>query len=150
MAQACTTNTNICQGHEITCEDLQELSHLRSMALQMNNFRDTNTMCDVTIVVQDRTFPAHKYILAAASGYFRAMFTVDCKEKNEAKVCILLRYNYDSGTTFIQICFCWFLATHYFVLVFNTFFSAVKSLWLFACCSWIASQLVTLIISVAP
>ena len=90
MAQACATN--LCQNHEITREDSQELYHLRSMALQMNNFRDTNTMCDVTIMVQDRTFPAHKNILAAASGYFRAMFTVDCKEKNEAKVCALLGY----------------------------------------------------------
>ena len=43
-------------------------------------------MCDVTIVVQDRTFPAHKCILAAASEYFRTMFTVDFRERNEGTV----------------------------------------------------------------
>ena len=59
---------------------------------------EINVMCDVTITVEDRSFPAHKCILAAASGYFRAMFTVGCKERNEAVVgticmiCVCLYY----------------------------------------------------------
>ena len=93
MTDACETNTDmICQPNESMCEGSQELSHLSSMAMQMNNFRNTDAICDVTIMVQGRTFPAHKCFLAAGSGYFRSMFTADCKEKNEAKVSILLSF----------------------------------------------------------
>ena len=41
----------------------------------MNEFRDANILCDVTICVGGKTFNAHRTVLAAASPYFKALFS---------------------------------------------------------------------------
>ncbi|XP_066504688.1 transcriptional regulator Kaiso [Hoplias malabaricus] len=48
------------------------LSLLESISEQRNN----GLFCDVTIVVQDHKFKAHKTMLSAASTYFRQLFSV--------------------------------------------------------------------------
>ena len=45
-------------------------------------------LCDITIKMADRTFQAHRNILAAASGYFRTMFTAEFQERNQEEVVI--------------------------------------------------------------
>ncbi|XP_055071012.1 kelch-like protein 9 isoform X1 [Misgurnus anguillicaudatus] len=44
----------------------------------LDNFRSDETLCDVTLVPGDssETFPVHRVIMASASDYFKAMFTV--------------------------------------------------------------------------
>ena len=43
-------------------------------------------LCDVTLVVQGRKFPAHRVILAANSPYFRAMFTSGLSESQQSSI----------------------------------------------------------------
>ena len=42
---------------------------------KFRNGVDKSSRCDVTLVVDEEYFPAHKVILAAASGYFYRIFT---------------------------------------------------------------------------
>ncbi|XP_047441013.1 transcriptional regulator Kaiso [Mugil cephalus] len=42
----------------------------------MNEQRNHGLFCDVTIIIQDRKFRAHKTILSASSTYFHQLFTV--------------------------------------------------------------------------
>nr|XP_015219900.1 PREDICTED: kelch-like protein 9 isoform X1 [Lepisosteus oculatus] len=43
---------------------------------------EAGCLCDIRLVAEDETFPAHRSVLAAASCYFRVMFTTDMKERN--------------------------------------------------------------------
>jgi len=56
---------------------------------QLNEFRNSNILCDATLCVDGRTFYAHKTILASCSPYFKAMFSSKMKESNETKPIIL-------------------------------------------------------------
>lgn len=44
------------------------------MMKSMNEFREANVLCDVTICVGGQTFSAHRTVLAASSPYFKALF----------------------------------------------------------------------------
>ena len=50
-------------------------SHAKSILTTMNSLRKMDKLCDVSLKVQDRVFPAHRIVLAACSDYFFAMFT---------------------------------------------------------------------------
>ena len=50
-------------------------SHAKSILTTMNNLRKANRLCDVTLQVGEKDFPAHRIVLAACSDYFCAMFT---------------------------------------------------------------------------
>ena len=56
-----------------------------SILPMQNNKKET---CDVTLICGDRQFPAHKFVLAARSNVFAAMFRQDMKEAftNEVKI----------------------------------------------------------------
>lgn len=53
---------------------LQSSSHPNNLLKELNKCRLSETMCDVTIVVGSRSFPAHKAVLACAAGYFQNLF----------------------------------------------------------------------------
>ena len=57
-----------------------------SMLEGLNNLRKQNQLFDITIKVGGRDFPAHKAVLAATSGYFRAMFTSGFKERSQSEI----------------------------------------------------------------
>ncbi|XP_065218447.1 uncharacterized protein LOC135844225 isoform X2 [Planococcus citri] len=50
--------------------------------ITMNEFREQNLYCDVTLDIDDTLFPCHRLILTAWSPYFRAMFNGNFKESN--------------------------------------------------------------------
>ncbi|KAL2077230.1 hypothetical protein ACEWY4_026734 [Coilia grayii] len=47
-----------------------------SVLKSVNEQRNNGLFCDVTIIVQDRKFKAHKIMLSASSTYFRQLFSV--------------------------------------------------------------------------
>ncbi|XP_037266286.1 kelch-like protein 12 isoform X6 [Falco naumanni] len=63
-------------------KDIMTNSHAKSILNAMNALRKSNTLCDVTLRVEHKDFPAHRIVLAACSDYFCAMFTseVDSEE----------------------------------------------------------------------
>ncbi|KAM9853700.1 zinc finger and BTB domain-containing protein 38 [Aulostomus maculatus] len=59
-------------------------AHPRTLLSKLNEQRSQGLFCDVTIVVEDVKFRAHKNILAACSGYFRnALTTPDTWSSNQ-------------------------------------------------------------------
>ena len=64
----------------------REPSHSQSVLDGLNDLRSEGQFCDVVIVVDGQEFPVHKSVLAAASSYFKAMFTCNLAESNLAKV----------------------------------------------------------------
>ncbi|CAF1122481.1 unnamed protein product [Adineta steineri] len=52
-----------------------EHGHSDSLLEALNDLRLSRQLCDVTIIVGQHEYPCHKNVLAAASPYFRAMFT---------------------------------------------------------------------------
>ena len=49
----------------------------------LNSMRFQPRFCDVTLLVGDRRFPAQRFVLAAFSDYFRAMFQHDLREARD-------------------------------------------------------------------
>ena len=54
--------------------------------LKLQEQRENELFCDVTLEVENEKFPAHKNVLAASSDYFLTMFTTDMKEKSDPVV----------------------------------------------------------------
>ncbi|XP_028817821.1 zinc finger and BTB domain-containing protein 38 isoform X2 [Denticeps clupeoides] len=54
---------------------LMDSSHPQTVLSRLSEQRSQGMFCDVTIVVEDVKFRAHRNVLAATSGYFRNAFT---------------------------------------------------------------------------
>ncbi|KAM9340937.1 zinc finger and BTB domain-containing protein 24 [Symphorus nematophorus] len=52
-------------------------SHKQSILSKFNNLRKKDLLCDITLVVEDVHFKAHRALLAASSEYFSLMFTAE-------------------------------------------------------------------------
>lgn len=55
--------------------NLMDSTHPYTVLSKLNEQRSQGLFCDITIVVEDVKFRAHKNILAACSGYFRSTLT---------------------------------------------------------------------------
>uniref|UniRef100_A0A8C1YFZ6 Zinc finger and BTB domain containing 33 n=1 Tax=Cyprinus carpio TaxID=7962 RepID=A0A8C1YFZ6_CYPCA len=53
-----------------------DTQYAASLLRSINDERHSGLFCDVTIIVQDRKFKAHKCVLSASSTYFRQLFSV--------------------------------------------------------------------------
>ena len=62
------------------------MKHPKEAFEVMNMLRHANKLCDVTLRTGTDTFKAHKIVLAAASPYFKAMFTAGMKESDMCDV----------------------------------------------------------------
>ncbi len=54
--------------------------------LGLEKFRQDNVLCDVTLKVEGKSFPAHKNVLAVFSPYFKSMFQSQFKEATSDEV----------------------------------------------------------------
>ncbi|XP_072897557.1 zinc finger and BTB domain-containing protein 38 isoform X2 [Hemitrygon akajei] len=55
--------------------DIMDNSHSQTVLSCLNEQRTKGVFCDVTIVVEDTKFKAHKNVLAASSAYFKNLFS---------------------------------------------------------------------------
>lgn len=53
-----------------------DTEYSNSVLKSLNDQRNNGQFCDITIIIRDRKFRAHKTILAASSSYFHQLFTV--------------------------------------------------------------------------
>ena len=58
----------------------------KSLLEMLDVLRKTEELCDVTINVGTRKFPAHKVVLSACCPYFRAMFTREMAESRQKDI----------------------------------------------------------------
>ncbi|XP_063708543.1 kelch-like protein 12 [Culicoides brevitarsis] len=85
--------------------NFESFNHTNTILKGLNDLRLKGCLFDITLKVEDKSFKAHKAVLAACSDYFRAMF-IDCmKEANQNEVSLsvssqgielLLEYIYTS------------------------------------------------------
>ncbi|XP_005368568.2 kelch repeat and BTB domain-containing protein 7-like [Microtus ochrogaster] len=77
-------------------EELEDTGHSAALLAQLKNFYDTRMLCDVTIEVVTpgsepstrRLFSCNRNVLAAASPYFKTMFTSGMYESQQSRVTI--------------------------------------------------------------
>lgn len=55
---------------------------------KLNSLRNSEKLCDVTLVVEGQRVPAHRVILASSSAYFYAMFTGEMAESRKKEIAI--------------------------------------------------------------
>ncbi|XP_015260566.1 PREDICTED: kelch-like protein 7 isoform X1 [Cyprinodon variegatus] len=63
-----------------------EPKQLSGLVKTMAEMRKQGALCDVTLVVQERRFAAHRLVLAAGSEFFRLMFTTNMMESVSPEV----------------------------------------------------------------
>ena len=62
-------------------------SDMTALVIAIEELKNKGAFCDVTLLsTGDRSISCHKNILAAASPYFKGLFTSDMREKNEKTV----------------------------------------------------------------
>lgn len=69
MSQKATTASSLMALHSD--------SHKQSILSRFDKLRKRDLLCDITLVVEDVHFRAHRALLAASSDYFSLMFTAD-------------------------------------------------------------------------
>ncbi|XP_078593900.1 kelch-like protein 24a [Branchiostoma floridae x Branchiostoma japonicum] len=87
-------------------------THSTALLQGLQELRSDNLLVDVILCVSGKEIPCHKNVLAACSGYFRAMFCNDHLESREHKVTIheasasalqlLVEYAYTSKVTITE------------------------------------------------
>nr|XP_039271554.1 ring canal kelch protein-like isoform X2 [Styela clava] len=66
--------------------DKNQIEHNGALSQSLDSFRKRGIMCDVTIIIGEEEFPAHRLVLSAASEYFEKMFNVEMKENVTGRV----------------------------------------------------------------
>ncbi|XP_071021773.1 kelch-like protein 12 isoform X1 [Oncorhynchus clarkii lewisi] len=75
-------------------KDIMTNSHAKSILNAMNALRKSNTLCDITLRVENTDFPVHRIVLAACSDYFCAMFTSELSKNPQLS---------EKGKSFVDI-----------------------------------------------
>ena len=67
---------------------LGDKEHSCRLSSGLNQLRKESSFCDVTIIVGDQRFPAHKAVLSCASEYFQGMFSTGFQESAMSEVTV--------------------------------------------------------------
>ena len=86
MGTNVTTSANVFEPHQQSRHSIDCPDYPSSLFTTINQFRLSDLFTDVTIYVDGVSFPCHRLILAAASPYFRAMFSYNFRESTEGNV----------------------------------------------------------------
>ena len=78
MAEECTQSPS----------HLGDPSYLTHLSSSLNQLRQQGLYCDITIIVGNKRFPAHKAVLSCASRYFETMFTSAFQESSSSEVTV--------------------------------------------------------------
>ena len=64
----------------------QSVNHPGHILQSLQEIYRERLFCDVTLVINEQEFPAHRIVLAAGSPYFSAMFKNDLKESTQTRI----------------------------------------------------------------
>ena len=78
--------------------------HQNTLIENFNEFYETQTLCDITLVAEGREIHAHKTVIAACSPYFASMFTSNLKESYQ-NVIELKNITFHSLKTLVSYCY---------------------------------------------
>ena len=81
------TSTEPCQQKfQISYNTKRDIGYKTLVGLNEQRKEDENSLCDVTLVIEDKRIRAHRAVLAVHSEYFRAMFTLGMMESRSKEV----------------------------------------------------------------
>lgn len=114
--------------------------HDTSISSGFRALYEERLLLDVTLVIEDHHFQAHKALLATQSDYFRIMFTADMRERDQDEIHLkgltatgfsrVLQFMYygtielGMATIHIRVCQSFFKNRHYY---YNSYFLAELS-----------------------
>ena len=88
---------------EVSLMEIKELTRLQFSIFEfhfpqdcnvsMNDLRRNQDFCDITLIVKNETFHAHKVILASRSPFFLGMFKSNMAESTKTEVTLTGQYN---------------------------------------------------------
>ena len=74
-------NTINQQGSDLNCEGFGDL-----LLRNLNSLKEDETLCDLSLTAENETIHVHKIVMAASSDYFKALLTLDMKEKSQKSI----------------------------------------------------------------
>ncbi|KAJ6643121.1 Kelch-like protein 26 [Pseudolycoriella hygida] len=83
------SNWTLLHGRALNTICFESQSHPSTVLQGFNGLRSRGFLLDITLLVEGKSFRAHRAVLAAVSDYFRAMFTDAMKESTQSEIKIL-------------------------------------------------------------
>lgn len=77
------------QGSDLHCEGFGDL-----LLRNLNLLKDDETLCDLTLIAESEAIHVHRVVMAACSDYFKALLTLDMKEKNQKTIQLKGQWNF--------------------------------------------------------
>eukprot|EP00116_Pleurobrachia_bachei_P015147 sb/3475409/ len=69
------------------------VTYVEDCNVSMNDLRRNQDFCDITLIVKNETFHAHKVILASRSPFFLGMFKSNMAESTKTEVTLTGQYS---------------------------------------------------------
>ncbi|VDK47382.1 unnamed protein product [Anisakis simplex] len=102
----CPPNATSSTQQQATCPPLiyRSPKHCRLAFERINEMRNDNCLCDVTLVVANNRVNAHRLVLASSSNYFKAMFTSEMAESRQQEI-QMVDIGYSTLKTLVDFCY---------------------------------------------
>jgi len=78
--------------------------HCTDVLVNLNKYRQSGLLCDVTLKCEDGVLHAHRAVLSANCDYFRSMFCNGMMESSSHEI-IIKGVDYDSLSLLIEYCY---------------------------------------------